>query len=156
MKRCAQCHGRLGLGVRSRNLWSGRWRSSLRAGAIRRERTSLAHRPRSPQSAELTAANCHSEHRPLYAELSHAVGLFENADYDPPDVAIAVHVRGLPARAARKSVRNLLCCREQHNFGSAGTFALSKSLQTESQDGWIAVEFIPRFLCLLLLLLPIA
>jgi hypothetical protein len=25
MKRCAQCHGRLGLGVRSRNLWNGRW-----------------------------------------------------------------------------------------------------------------------------------
>jgi hypothetical protein len=25
MKRCAQCHGRLGLGVRSRNLWDGRW-----------------------------------------------------------------------------------------------------------------------------------
>jgi hypothetical protein len=25
MKRCAQCHGKLGLGVRSRNLWSGRW-----------------------------------------------------------------------------------------------------------------------------------
>jgi len=25
MKRCAQCHGELGLGVRSRNLWNGRW-----------------------------------------------------------------------------------------------------------------------------------
>lgn len=25
MKRCAWCHGRLGLGVRSRNLWNGRW-----------------------------------------------------------------------------------------------------------------------------------
>jgi hypothetical protein len=25
MKRCAQCHGKLGLGVRSRNVWSGRW-----------------------------------------------------------------------------------------------------------------------------------
>jgi hypothetical protein len=25
MKRCAQCHGKLGLGVRSRNLWNGRW-----------------------------------------------------------------------------------------------------------------------------------
>jgi hypothetical protein len=25
MKRCAQCHGKLGLGVRSRNLWSGLW-----------------------------------------------------------------------------------------------------------------------------------
>ena len=24
MKRCAQCHGKLGLGVRFRNLWSGR------------------------------------------------------------------------------------------------------------------------------------
>jgi hypothetical protein len=24
MKRCAQCHGKLGLGVRSRNLWDGR------------------------------------------------------------------------------------------------------------------------------------
>jgi hypothetical protein len=25
MKKCAQCHGKLGLGVRSRNLWKGRW-----------------------------------------------------------------------------------------------------------------------------------
>ena len=25
MKRCAQCHGKLGLGVRSRNGWNGRW-----------------------------------------------------------------------------------------------------------------------------------
>ena len=25
MKQCAQCHGKLGLGVRSRNLWSGHW-----------------------------------------------------------------------------------------------------------------------------------
>ena len=25
MKRCAQCHGRLGLGVRFRNIWNGRW-----------------------------------------------------------------------------------------------------------------------------------
>jgi len=25
MKRCAQCHGRLGLGVRSRKVWSGHW-----------------------------------------------------------------------------------------------------------------------------------
>jgi hypothetical protein len=25
MKRCAQCHGNLGLGVRSRKVWNGRW-----------------------------------------------------------------------------------------------------------------------------------
>jgi hypothetical protein len=25
MKRCAQCQGKLGLGVRSRNLWNGSW-----------------------------------------------------------------------------------------------------------------------------------
>jgi hypothetical protein len=25
MKRCAQCYGKLGLGVRSRNVWNGRW-----------------------------------------------------------------------------------------------------------------------------------
>ena len=24
-KRCAQCHGKLGLGVRSRSVWNGRW-----------------------------------------------------------------------------------------------------------------------------------
>jgi hypothetical protein len=30
MKRCAQCHGKLGLGVRSRNLWNGRWWSHVR------------------------------------------------------------------------------------------------------------------------------
>jgi len=25
MKRCALCHGRLGLGARFRNIWNGRW-----------------------------------------------------------------------------------------------------------------------------------
>jgi hypothetical protein len=25
MKKCAQCHGKLGLGARSRNVWNGRW-----------------------------------------------------------------------------------------------------------------------------------
>ncbi len=25
MQECAQCHGRLGLGVRSRNMWNGCW-----------------------------------------------------------------------------------------------------------------------------------
>jgi hypothetical protein len=25
MKRCAQCHGKLGLGVRARKVWSGHW-----------------------------------------------------------------------------------------------------------------------------------
>jgi hypothetical protein len=25
MKRCALCHGRLGLGTRFRNIWNGRW-----------------------------------------------------------------------------------------------------------------------------------
>jgi hypothetical protein len=25
MKICAQCHGKLGLGVRARNIWDGRW-----------------------------------------------------------------------------------------------------------------------------------
>jgi cytochrome c len=25
MKTCVLCHGKLGLGVRSRNLWNGRW-----------------------------------------------------------------------------------------------------------------------------------
>src|SRR5215475_6048201 len=30
MKRCAQCHGKLGLGVRSRNLWNGRWWNHVR------------------------------------------------------------------------------------------------------------------------------
>jgi len=45
MKRCGQCRGKLGLSVRARNLWNGRWWlrvrfcstplwSSLRAGAI--------------------------------------------------------------------------------------------------------------------------
>jgi hypothetical protein len=30
MKRCAQCHGKLGLGVRYRNVWNGRWWVHLR------------------------------------------------------------------------------------------------------------------------------
>ncbi len=53
MKRCAQCHGKLGLGVRSRILWNGRWWIHVRYcsthcealhGLERRQRqTSLAH-----------------------------------------------------------------------------------------------------------------
>jgi hypothetical protein len=30
MKTCAQCHGRLGLGLRSRNVWTGQWWVHLR------------------------------------------------------------------------------------------------------------------------------
>ena len=30
MKRCAQCHGKLGLGTRFRNLWNGWWWAHLR------------------------------------------------------------------------------------------------------------------------------
>jgi hypothetical protein len=30
MKLCAQCHGKLGLGVRSRNVGNGRWRVHVR------------------------------------------------------------------------------------------------------------------------------
>ena len=51
MKRCAQCHGKLGLGVRSRNLWNGRWwihvrycsaRCEARHELERRERQNIA------------------------------------------------------------------------------------------------------------------
>jgi len=41
--------------VGSRSLLFDRLRSSLRAGALRRQRASLAHRPCSPQSAKLSA-----------------------------------------------------------------------------------------------------
>src|SRR5215831_17862466 len=37
MKRCAQCHGKLGLGVRSRNLWNGRWWAHVRFCSTRCE-----------------------------------------------------------------------------------------------------------------------
>ena len=37
MKRCAQCHGKLGLGVRSRNLWNGRWWAHTRFCSARCE-----------------------------------------------------------------------------------------------------------------------
>jgi hypothetical protein len=64
MKKCAQCHGKLGLGVRSRNLWNGRWWVLVRFCSTlcearheleRRERQmSLVHTfPLSQQSAEL-------------------------------------------------------------------------------------------------------
>jgi hypothetical protein len=53
MKRCAQCHGKLGLGVRSRNLWNGRWWIHVRYCSThcealheverRQRQTSLAH-----------------------------------------------------------------------------------------------------------------
>jgi hypothetical protein len=37
MKTCAQCQGRLGLGVRSRNVWTGHWWAHLRFCSIRCE-----------------------------------------------------------------------------------------------------------------------
>jgi hypothetical protein len=38
MKRCAQCHGRLGLGVRFRNIWNGHWWVHLRFCSTQCER----------------------------------------------------------------------------------------------------------------------
>jgi len=40
MKRCAQCHGKLGLGVRSRNLWNGRWWALASARLVAKVNTS--------------------------------------------------------------------------------------------------------------------
>jgi hypothetical protein len=37
MKRCALCHGKLGLGIRSRNLWNGRWWTHTRFCSARCE-----------------------------------------------------------------------------------------------------------------------
>src|SRR5262249_55592790 len=37
MKRCALCHGRLGLGARFRNIWNGRWWVPVRFCSVRCE-----------------------------------------------------------------------------------------------------------------------
>src|SRR5215813_1313979 len=37
MKRCALCHGRLGLGARFRNVWNGRWWVHVRFCSVRCE-----------------------------------------------------------------------------------------------------------------------
>ena len=37
MKRCALCHGRLGLGTRFRNIWNGRWWVHVRFCSVRCE-----------------------------------------------------------------------------------------------------------------------
>src|SRR5215471_13360966 len=37
MKRCALCHGRLGLGARFRNIWNGRWWVRVRFCSVRCE-----------------------------------------------------------------------------------------------------------------------
>jgi hypothetical protein len=37
MKKCALCHGKLGLGIRSRNLWNGRWWAQTRFCSARCE-----------------------------------------------------------------------------------------------------------------------
>jgi hypothetical protein len=51
MKRCAVCGGRLGLGVRFRNLWNGRWWVHLRFCSTRCENSyELEHRQRTQQN----------------------------------------------------------------------------------------------------------
>ncbi len=37
MKRCALCHGRLGLGARFRNIWNSRWWVHVRFCSVRCE-----------------------------------------------------------------------------------------------------------------------
>jgi hypothetical protein len=37
MKKCALCHGRLGLGARFRNIWNGRWWVHVRFCSVRCE-----------------------------------------------------------------------------------------------------------------------
>jgi hypothetical protein len=37
MKRCALCHGKLGLGARFRNIWNGRWWVHVRFCSVRCE-----------------------------------------------------------------------------------------------------------------------
>src|SRR5262249_47326448 len=37
MKRCALCHGKLGLGARFRNIWNGRWWAHVRFCSVRCE-----------------------------------------------------------------------------------------------------------------------
>jgi len=73
MKTCVQCHGKLGLGVRSRNVWNGRWWVHVlycstycealheleRYGA--RRRTWPARKHISQQSAELTERDLASD-----------------------------------------------------------------------------------------------
>ena len=65
MKRCAQCHRKLGLGVHFRNKWNGHWWVHVRFCSVRCEaiyevkrndavKTSLAPFPRSRQFAKLT------------------------------------------------------------------------------------------------------
>lgn len=45
MKRCAQCGGKLGLGIKFRNLWNGRWWVHLRFCSSACEHThELEHR----------------------------------------------------------------------------------------------------------------
>jgi cytochrome c len=37
MKTCALCHGKLGLGIRFRNIWNGRWWAHVRlVGSLRK------------------------------------------------------------------------------------------------------------------------
>jgi hypothetical protein len=56
MKRCAQCGGRLGLGVKFRNLWNGREWVHLRfCSGLCEDAHELAHRRELEQSRWLSA-----------------------------------------------------------------------------------------------------
>jgi hypothetical protein len=55
MKRCAQCGGKLGLGVKFRNLWNGRWWIHLRfCSALCEDNHELEHRKQHEQTRWIT------------------------------------------------------------------------------------------------------
>ena len=48
VRRCSQCQGQLGLGVRSRNLWNGRWCDHLSFCSARCEHLYKEHHEAAP------------------------------------------------------------------------------------------------------------
>jgi hypothetical protein len=62
MKRCYQCGGKLGLGVKSRNVWNGWWRARLQFCSRRCELTYEREHRREHQRSRSLATQARGNH----------------------------------------------------------------------------------------------
>src|SRR5262249_45872867 len=94
MKRCAQCHGKLGLGVRTRNLWNGRSGRDVRQSSAEepdhRHRLLRARRER-PRSSRAAEPNDRMDRTPVLNMRRKFITLMKEVDSLTKNLGLVIH-----------------------------------------------------------------